>query len=635
MNISIHSLRRISIFNRLLIAFVIVIIIPNLTLSLILYFKHSTEVKDSVEAQVKQFVLSADQTIEIFLDDYESLLFENIYDDNMRLLLSQARLYEELYLHRDDAYANFLEHKVKIENRLYNFSPLDTKISSVQIVTPTQEFGQIDIYGNLRGGYFESVENFRATEAYNKAIEEDGYPIWIDLSNDGLNIKKQNTNYYLEPSIMLLRSLRDENGNHLGVIVVSISSSIFSDITISSELLDKGNLLLIGENRVIRSINENVKVPTLDDEVFGQVREGNYGWLDKFSEGEKLSVYYHSLEVEGWYIVYNILEDDLMESVNSTRQIVIIISFLVILIASVIAYFVTKSISIPLGNLKKVISNVDYNDDSSFASHDFLLRIGDEKYFKDDYKDEIAQLGISYNMMIKRLSELLLSLERSERQKEEEIILRKEAEIDALQMQINPHLLYNTLDIVRWEALRLEGEERTLSSMIMQLTQLLRLSIKRNQDLIPISEEIKHVKAYVEVVQYKFKDRFNVHFEIERPELINLGVVKLVLQPLVENSILYGQKAEVESIDVFIRVYTINEDVFFEVEDNGAGIHKERLNEIRHKLKTNESNDDFLALKNIHDRIKLNFGEKYGLEVLSKYDQGTTVRICIPKISLE
>lgn len=631
MNLYINALRRISIFKRLLIAFVIVIIIPNLTLSLILYFKHSSEVKNSVEAQVKQFVLSTDQIIRINLEEYEALLFENLYDDSMSELLAKARLYEELYLYRDDAYATFFEYKMKIENRLYNFSPLNSKITSVQIVTPTQQYKQIDLYGNLKGGYFDDVNQFMTSNAYQSAIEAEGYPVWIDLSQNDSIIKKQNTNYYLEPSILLLRALRDNEGHNLGVIVLSISSSIFNDISISSELLDQGNLLLIGKQSVIRSINENVKVPTLNDEVYNKIRKKSFGWLESNAEGEKLSIYYHNLKIKDWYIVYNIPTKHLLESVNSTRRIVVIISVLVILVAGFIAFLVTKSISLPLAGLRRVISKLDYNS-SKIITYDFMKHFGEEIYFNDMHNDEIAQLGLSYNLMVERLSELLLTLEHLERQKEKEIILRKEAELDALQMQINPHLLYNTLDIIRWEALRIEGDEKKISRMIMHLTQLLRLSIKRHPDLIPLSEEIDHVKAFVKVVNYKFENLFNVHYDINDYALMNYSIVKLIIQPLVENAILYGQKKEKSSIDVYIRVYEIEEKLIIEVEDNGVGIEKDKLIEIRATLEANERNSENLALKNIHDRITLNFGEKYGLIINSTKGKGAIIRICIPKI---
>ena len=213
----------------------------------------------------------------------------------------------------------------------------------------------------------------------------------------------------------------------------------------------------------------------------------------------------------------------------------------------------------------------------------------------------------------------------------EETALRK-TELKALQAQINPHFLYNTLDSIQWMCE--QGRTEDATKMVGALAKLFRISISRGHELITISDEVKHAQNYLIIQSYRYRNQFAYSFDVEKG-LENCLCNKITIQPLIENAIYHGIDRMVDEGEIKISISTAPDDendIIIKVEDNGIGMTEEQCRKILQKEKSDSSG---IGVKNVNDRLRIYFGEKYGISIESELDVGTTVIIRIPKITKE
>lgn len=235
---------------------------------------------------------------------------------------------------------------------------------------------------------------------------------------------------------------------------------------------------------------------------------------------------------------------------------------------------------------------------------------------------EIATLSHSFGHMVVRIQKLM------EQVRQEEISLRK-TELKALQAQINPHFLYNTLDAIAWMCE--EGKNEDAKEMVTSLARLFRISISKGHELIPIEKEVEHAKSYLKIEKYRYKNQFTYSFDVQEeclPYLCN----KITLQPIIENAIYHGVNQMIDEGEIWIRIYKDSGDIVFQIEDNGVGMSEEQCLEI---LNREPGDRTGIGIKNVNDRIKIYFGESYGLSIVSEPDEGTCVTICVPEVEEE
>ena len=237
---------------------------------------------------------------------------------------------------------------------------------------------------------------------------------------------------------------------------------------------------------------------------------------------------------------------------------------------------------------------------------------------------EIRHLGYSIRNSYKQNNELMKKIvwEQNERRK---------SELDVLQSQINPHFLYNTLDSITW---MIEGgKNEEASFMITQLAKLFRISLSKGHTIIPVRDELLHAKSYMNIQKVRYKNKFEVSFEVDE-EIMDYCAVKLVLQPLLENAIYYGvgNMDEDDGGMIIVSGKKKDEDILITIEDNGMGMREEVLENILTDNSKVPKHGSGVGVINVHSRIQLMFGEQYGLEIYSEPDEGTRVVIHIPAI---
>ena len=205
---------------------------------------------------------------------------------------------------------------------------------------------------------------------------------------------------------------------------------------------------------------------------------------------------------------------------------------------------------------------------------------------------------------------------------------QKIAELKALQAQINPHFIYNTLDSINWVALC--NNETQIASMVSSLASIMRYSIKNPEQMVALREEIEHVENYVNIQAMRYDNNFDMKLEVSS-QLLDFKVPKFIIQPLVENSIVHGTEKTKNRGLISITVSEIDDKVMICVDDNGSGANIEELNKYLEGEKTLLQDSDGFGIKNIDQRIKLVYGEKYGLFYHSNSDSGVTATIQLPQ----
>ncbi len=331
------------------------------------------------------------------------------------------------------------------------------------------------------------------------------------------------------------------------------------------------------------------------------------------SGGANYLAVYEEFEENGWKLIF------LLKNFNENRQILYYsISILIgmLLLSFACSYGFSRILSANIYRLVKTVRRVKAGE----------LRIR----FNSGTMDEVGELGNSFNEMLDRLNRLIEEKYISEVRAKDAEIKMKEYELNLLQAQINPHFLYNTLKTAQYMVF---SKDSRAENMIKLLINLFRTGITRGEKLVSVQEEIEHIRTYIDIQQMRFSNKFKVNYRVGA-ELMKLKILKLTLQPIVENAIYHGlELAEGEGI---IEIAGVQKEgrLEFIIRDNGAGIAVEKLAEIKEQLsglRTGKS----IGLLNVHERIRLYFGSNCGLDIESEKGHGTTVRVTLPDLKEE
>lgn len=312
------------------------------------------------------------------------------------------------------------------------------------------------------------------------------------------------------------------------------------------------------------------------------------------------------------YIYYEIQDiqqakDNYQDFYLSMIRVMVIAFGCIIILTIFLSYYVPRSITSPIQEISKVTDQVAKGD-LTVKSH---VKAG----------AEVGVLNDSLNAMIDKINELLSQVTK------EQIRLRN-AELELLQSQINPHFLYNTLDTIIW--LAEAGDQKAVVSMVQSLSEFFRTTLSRGKDVIPLKDEIQHAKSYLEIQQVRYRDILD--YEIDVPEeLYSYQIPKITLQPIVENALYHGIKNKRGLGKIIIQGVKEEDYYLICIKDNGIGMTQERLEKVSNQMRFCPSEEkEIYGLFNVNERIHLKFGDSYGIRIESEYKSGTDVWIKLP-----
>jgi two-component system sensor histidine kinase YesM len=415
-------------------------------------------------------------------------------------------------------------------------------------------------------------------------------------------------------------------GNHRGKIIVQIDIK-YEDLRNIIETLDIGKEGLVF---IVNGQNELVYYPNLEY-LNRNVTEVTYkgiklGRLNYCANIQKIKdIYFLSQPIgnTSWKIVYATLPSGkILEQFKKENRISLVMMAVWALLSAVLALLLSKSILEPINKIIKTMSKVGEGD----------FNISLPKIHNRD----LQVLVNSFDKMVERINTLMKNLVEKETEK-------TRTELKALQAQINPHFLYNTLEVIR--GIARANRVYTIAEIAKALALLFRYSINRDNESVMIKEEIEHVKNYIKIQKYRYGDKFTIEYQIE-PELEECRIPKFIIQPLIENALYHGIETKIGQGRIVIAIFRLQEstDACIKISDDGVGMPQTYVDFLNWKMgcastdrvteaKVDEDAAPFkvgIGIINVNTRVKLNYGDRYGLKVSSVEHGGTTIEMIIP-----
>jgi two-component system sensor histidine kinase YesM len=593
--------------------FLIVIVLSLLSVGAVSYWQSSRALDDQVKQYMEQMVDSANYQTDSYLQAYE--LLSNAFSSN-----SDVRNFMEI--RPDDAYEYYL-----YSDKIKKFSE-----SSVQsVVTLYKQLNMIYVVGKHGRSFIYENQNLLNLDP---VLVQEQFDNLMKIAGDG---KIALLNMSIRPIdqgsvVTMARKVRgpsygDENR---GVVAIEIKLDELAKTWDRVSLGKKGFFFIVddaGNYIYPRSMSERKPQDELSSLVLAS---GNQTFLHKYNGEERMFVSRKS-GYSDWNLVASMPVEELRRPADTIRTTTIIVGLVTLAIALWLAYRFGRSIIAPIRGLK------DSMRETEKGNWQYIDEIG--------RTDEIGGLIHSYNLMVTRLSDMIervyeAELEQQKNQLElgETKLERQRAEFQSLQLQINPHFLYNTLETINCYAIVQDSNE--ITEMVEAMAFMLRYSVQTNLEEITVANELNHVRNYMIVLQHRTGKEFEIDVAIP-PGLLLEKMVRLTLQPLIENIFQHAFPDGVEPHH-FIRIDARKEGGLFQVfiEDNGTGIKAGRLAELRTKLEENrlaepeetgESQGGGIGLMNVHRRIQMVFGEAYGLSIDSEWGRGTRLTMTMPE----
>ena len=409
--------------------------------------------------------------------------------------------------------------------------------------------------------------------------------------------------------ITLSRGIRDRSGSgeKEGVFFIDLNYSAISGLcdqsTVGTKgyafILDaKGNIVYHPQQQQLYNElqTENISLIMDTDEDTVLTGTGNDGKLYSISRSEKT----------GWTVVDCTNVKELLSKSRQAQSVYVLTAIILVIVALLFSRFMARSITLPIQKLRDSMNKVQEGD---FSVSDVVV----------DSKNEIGSLTKSFDVMTHRIHELM---EQNVHEQEE----KRKSELKALQSQINPHFLYNTLDSIIWMAEGKKNEEVVL--MTASLARLLRQSISNEDEVVPIANEVEYARGYLTIQKMRYKDKLEFQIEVDS-SILYIPLIKLVLQPIIENAIYHGLKYKESKGLLIVKGFMKDGNAVLQVIDDGVGMDEETLAHIYDKHKVNYHSNG-VGVYNVQKRLKLYYGEDYGITYTSELGKGTTATITIP-----
>ena len=334
-------------------------------------------------------------------------------------------------------------------------------------------------------------------------------------------------------------------------------------------------------------------------------------------DGEDRDVVVKTVGYTGWKIVSVTPVSELAIDMGQMRNYLVMLVFIILILIGFGNYIISYVVTDPIRKLEDSIAYLEEGVINQDVMNEEDIFIGGSH--------EIRHLGRTIKSMIRQMKKLTDDMVREQKAK-------RKSELDALQSQINPHFLYNTLDSVVW---MIEGERyKDAISMVTALAQLFRISLSKGNNIISIHDEIVHARNYLNIQKVRYKNKFTATIDVD-PAIENYATVKLIVQPLLENAIYYGVEHMDGEGEITLRGYEKDGDIYISVSDNGMGIPEDTLSTLLTDKARSRGKGSGIGLWNVNQRIQIYFGGDYGLIVESELDEGTTVTIHLPKVPVE
>lgn len=572
--------------NKLAVYFLLVILLPTVTITALGNLMYRKSIISEQNSSTKQMIREISNNIDFYIKNNENII---------------------TYLSDDPRILNFINlkapnHEIEDEanKTILKFSCIHPEIAGIMVVSSKDTYASDIMYRISRDPLVNE-------EWYTKAVQN---PDKLQIFNRPLGRNVNNVFQYCEDDVVSVsKAIIDKTNNEcIGVILVDIKVNVIKSVIENIRLGQNGFVYIVDKDNKIIYSPVNKVVYRIKD-----------AWIDndknkilvKNIKGNQYEIMSVASPYTKWRTVGVFPIEGVERIVKNIKYSSLVIALITLITAEMLAIFFTKSIVNPITELKGLMKRAEHGDF--------------DVYFTPKYEDEVGELGSAFNHMVKEIKKLIKLVQIEEKNK-------RKAEISILHAQIKPHFLYNTLDTIQWMAQEHKASEVVF--MVNNLSNILRIGLSSGAEVIKVRQEIEHVKSYLAIQKVRYEDKLNYEMDISE-EILDLKVIKITLQPLVENAIYHGIKEKRGAGMIYIKGQIKNNKLNFVVTDNGIGIKPEKLKEINAVTKNAGSlNNGSLGygIFNVNARIKLTYGGEYGLEYSSEYGIGTTVNVWHPII---
>lgn len=401
-----------------------------------------------------------------------------------------------------------------------------------------------------------------------------------------------------------------QNVEPLGYLIINLSEDKLFDIYSNISLYKEGSIFITDRGGSILSHGDKSLLGNHVSQDYMNLilTPSDTSFSLKNIDGQQYYIACQAINNNEWYLFYQISAVDFEHDFITLTQAFFVITLLILTLTLLVSVVLAKSISDPITNLSRTMQQV--------RNGNFDIR--------NDYqsKDEVGILSDNFNAMIENTNELIQTIYQKE-------LLKQEAELRFLKFQINPHFLYNTLETINWIS-RIHGVPEA-GEIAKALGDLMREGL-RDDDFVPIKDEIKNIENYLLIQQYRYGEKIKITINID-PETSEIKTPKFVLQPIIENALVHGLDSKIDGGNIRIFGGCDGKDILLTVEDDGVGMPEEvRRNLLNENLRKSDDNGKHthIGILNVHKRLRLYFGPSYGLSIHSEVGVGTVVTIRIP-----
>ncbi|NLY90712.1 MAG: sensor histidine kinase [Firmicutes bacterium] len=571
----------------MIIYFVTIAVIPTFLLGLITYSTFSRIINDKVQIYVEQMIIKVKENIEYYFRDLQSLAYMISVNND---LLTALR--EETFL---DKWKE-INYENKLKHFLASLTSTRAEVRGIYVISEDKR----RIYTSGPPILISYLQDY---DWYQGILNSDDHIYITDIHEDDYaGALYANTSKV----VTYAQRITDLDGRKLGWILIDLNYSFVTKMLEKMDLWEQGQITVLdSKGKLI--FGDQAAAAKYQESNFRQLYLRDWGSQLQKIQGKTELVVYQAVSFCGWKIIFSIDYDILQKENTTIRNVILVLSIILLGGAIYLSVHFSRKVSNPVQILCNSMKEVEE------GNLEVSIRIRSMKEFN--------RLAASFNRMVEQIRNLMDNIYEVQQKK-------RQAELNALQAQINPHFLYNTLDSLRWLAKLHNIEE--IAKIISALESLLRASISKTNDLIPIGEEIENVRNYLAIQSFRYGNNFSVTYMID-PAVTSYLTPRLILQPIVENAIYHGV-GNIVGGEIEIGVHSDSAGIIFEVLDNGPGIAPEKLKAITEGKNKNKDRFSGFGLMNVEERIRLYFDQDYEFAINNRDPRGTRVLIRIPRI---
>ncbi|MDQ6422447.1 sensor histidine kinase [Paenibacillus sp. LHD-117] len=576
--------------TNIVLAFVLVILMTILIMSVTSYYLSRDSVQKNAEAYTTELVKQVNQNIESYISGMKYMSDLAAGNRNIQQYLSASSF-------------GSLEEEKKLKESISDF--LESMLVSRTDIASVNVFGSNGKFVSGRKDFeLNPFVDIHEMKWYRDAVAAGGDNV---ISSSHVQpIFKGRYPWVVSLSRELISR---DGGRKLGVFLVDLNFSVMNDMLKDIQLGQRGYLFIVDAGgQIVYHPQQQLVYSNLKSEMIDKVLEVRNGTFTS-DEGSGSRMYTVRDSEFGWKIVGVSYVNELVANQHTLRLSFIILGLICIVIAIMISVILSQRISRPIKQLEQYMKEVEKGN---FDIHVPVPRT-----------IEIGRLARTFNIMVGKIKELMEQVVLNQEQK-------RKSEINALQAQINPHFLYNTLDSIVWMAESNKSKEVVV--MTSALARLLRASISKGEELVPIATEIEHIANYLKIQKMRYSDKLDYRIDIH-DSVRHFQTIKVILQPIVENAIYHGIKMRRGPGCVTIRSEESDSDVLLIVEDDGRGMDEETCRTIMSPAAAGRAQGRGVGVRNVHERLQLYYGAEYGLSYSSTLGVGTKVTIRLSKTS--